>query len=106
MGSLQKGRWTKMFSDRANQIRVIGNFYLNHIYIGHGVSGEHQSRFFQRNPTCRCGEEIETVEHLLKKCKLWTRVWVNWPKGCPNFNTVDLMQILSVGRTLSELLNN
>ncbi|GBN74285.1 hypothetical protein AVEN_22376-1 [Araneus ventricosus] len=87
-----------MFFDRYNLTRIIGNFYLNQIYTGHGVFGEYQSRCFQKTATCRCDEEIETVEHLVKKCKPWSRFRVNWPKNWPNLNTVELMQILPCRR--------
>ncbi|GBL78373.1 hypothetical protein AVEN_42892-1 [Araneus ventricosus] len=90
----QKERWTKLFFDRVNLTRVIGNFYLNQIYSGHGDFGEYQGRFFQKSATGRCSEEIETMEHLVKKCKLWSRFRVNWP----NLNIVEMMQILSCRR--------
>ncbi|GBN81044.1 hypothetical protein AVEN_211753-1 [Araneus ventricosus] len=80
-----------MFFDRVNLTRVIGNFY----HTGHGVFGEYQGRFFQKTAIRRCGEEIETVEHLIKKCKLWSRFRVNWPKNWPNLNNFELMKILS-----------
>ncbi|GBM45799.1 hypothetical protein AVEN_55558-1 [Araneus ventricosus] len=100
----QKGRWTKMFFDRFNLTKVIGNFYPNQIYTGHGVFGEYQGRIFQKTATCLCGEEIETVEHLVRKCRLWSRFLVNWQKNWPNLNIVGLMQILSCRRDAVRLI--
>ncbi|GBO43008.1 hypothetical protein AVEN_89616-1 [Araneus ventricosus] len=87
----QKGRWT-------NLTRIIGNFYLNQIYTGHGVFGEYRDRFFQKTATCRCGEEIETLEHFGKNV-IWSRFRAKYILAyTSNLNIVEVMQILSCRR--------
>jgi hypothetical protein len=43
---------------------------------GHAFIGEYSSRFFPRHTqeqiTCHCGEPIQTVEHVLTECPLYT----------------------------------
>ncbi|GBN87362.1 hypothetical protein AVEN_50926-1 [Araneus ventricosus] len=38
---------------------------------------EHQARLFGG---CPCGEQLETADHILLKCKIWQKEGGDWPK--------------------------
>lgn len=39
---------------RVDTWRLQDDFYMNQVQTGHGAFGDHQARFFQKNPTCFC----------------------------------------------------
>lgn len=43
--------------------RLHGNFYLNQVLSEHSTFGDHQTHFFQKDPTCFCGTGIRDKRH-------------------------------------------
>ncbi|GBN87256.1 hypothetical protein AVEN_168436-1, partial [Araneus ventricosus] len=66
-----KGSWTRKFLKEVKFNRLYGGFYYNQVLKSHGVFGEHQARLFGKEGGCPCGERLETIEHILLKCKIW-----------------------------------
>ncbi|GBM85897.1 hypothetical protein AVEN_144324-1 [Araneus ventricosus] len=75
-----KGSWTKKFFKEAKFNRLHGDFYYNQVLTSHGVFGAHQERLFGKEGACPCGEQLETIEHILLKCKIWGKERDDWSK--------------------------
>ncbi|GBM67405.1 hypothetical protein AVEN_188004-1 [Araneus ventricosus] len=68
-----------------------GDFYYNQVLTSHGVFGAHQERLFGKEGGCPCGEQLETIEHILSKCKIWEKEKDNWPKNWRQKDISDLV---------------
>lgn len=63
--------------------RLHTDFYLNQILSGYVTFGDHQARFFKRDPTCFCRTGISMRWHSLQTCTLCGFI-------CENFFLRDL----------------
>ncbi|GBM56688.1 hypothetical protein AVEN_98178-1 [Araneus ventricosus] len=86
-----KGSWTKKFFKEVKFNMLYGDFYYNQVLTGHGVFGAHQERLFGKEGGCSCGEQRETIEHILLKCKIWGEERDDWPKGWLQKDISDLV---------------
>ncbi|GBL71527.1 hypothetical protein AVEN_271800-1 [Araneus ventricosus] len=66
-----KGSCTKKFFEEVKFNMLYGDFYYNQVLTSHGVFGAHQQRLFGKEGVCPCGEQLETIDHSLLKCKIW-----------------------------------
>ncbi|GBO01660.1 hypothetical protein AVEN_172215-1 [Araneus ventricosus] len=65
----QRDHGLRNFSVKFNGL--YGDFYYKQALTSHGVFGAHQERLFGKEGGCPCGEQLETIEHILLKCKIW-----------------------------------
>ncbi|GBM38009.1 hypothetical protein AVEN_141996-1 [Araneus ventricosus] len=77
----EKGSWTKKFFKEVKFSRLYGDFYYNQVLTSHGVFGAYQKRLFDKEGGCPCGEQLETIEHILLKCKISGKERDDWPKS-------------------------
>ncbi|GBO40286.1 hypothetical protein AVEN_190980-1 [Araneus ventricosus] len=71
--------------------RLYGYFYYNQALTSHGVFGAHQERLFGKEGGCPCGEQLETIEPILLKCKIWGKEKEDWPKSWLQKDISDLV---------------
>ncbi|GBL86045.1 hypothetical protein AVEN_89097-1 [Araneus ventricosus] len=64
------GSWTKKFFKEAKFNRLYSDFYYNQVLTSHGVFGANQARLFGKERGYPCGEQLETIERILLKCKI------------------------------------
>ncbi|GBN73867.1 hypothetical protein AVEN_150656-1 [Araneus ventricosus] len=70
--------------------RLYGDFYYNQMLTSHGVFGVHQGRLFGKEGGCPCGE-LETIDHILLKCKILGEERDDWPKSWLQKDISDLV---------------
>ncbi|GBM21852.1 hypothetical protein AVEN_32843-1 [Araneus ventricosus] len=75
-----KGSWTKKFFKEVEFSRLYGDFYYNQVLTSHRVFGAHQQRLFGGEGGCPSVEQLETIVHILLKCKIWGKERDDWPK--------------------------
>ncbi|GBM14049.1 hypothetical protein AVEN_209942-1 [Araneus ventricosus] len=87
----EKGPWTKKFFKEVKFSRLYGDFYYNQVLTSHGVFGAHQKRLFGKKGGRPCGEQLETIEHILLKCKIWGKEGDDWPNSWLQKDISDLV---------------
>ncbi|GBL88027.1 hypothetical protein AVEN_133695-1 [Araneus ventricosus] len=78
--NLAKGSWTKKFFKEVKFNRLYCHFYYNQVLTSHGVFGAHHQSLYGKEGGCPCGEQLETIDHILLKCKIWGKERDDWPK--------------------------
>ncbi|GBM56600.1 hypothetical protein AVEN_133079-1 [Araneus ventricosus] len=86
-----KGSWTKKYFKEVQFNRLYGDFYYNQVLTSHGVFGAHQERLFGKEGGCPCGEQLETIEHILLKFKIWGKERDDWPNSWLQKDISDLV---------------
>ncbi|GBN50737.1 hypothetical protein AVEN_11155-1 [Araneus ventricosus] len=95
----RKGIWTKTFYEKVDTKRICGDFYFNQVLTGHGVFGSFQASMFGKPAECQCGQNIESVSHVILECELWKDLRSEWPKSWKN---KDLKELVPVHEFLSQ----
>ncbi|GBL94963.1 hypothetical protein AVEN_187476-1 [Araneus ventricosus] len=99
-----KASWTKKFFKEVKFSRLYGDFYYNQVLTSHGVFGALQKRLFGKEGGCPCGEQLETVEHILLRCKIWGKERDDWPKSWLQKDISDLVFYLPLKKGFIDIL--
>ncbi|GBM66462.1 hypothetical protein AVEN_265932-1 [Araneus ventricosus] len=89
----RKGTWTKKFYEKVDTKRICGDFYFNQVLAGHGVFGSFQGSMFGKPAECQCGQNIESLSHVILECELWRDLRSEWPKSWKNKDLKELVPI-------------
>ncbi|GBM63303.1 hypothetical protein AVEN_186123-1 [Araneus ventricosus] len=91
MVGLEERDLDKNFMRKLIQKRICGDLYFNHLLTGHGVFGSFQTSMFGKPAECQCGQNIESVSHVILECELWKDLRSKWPK---NWKNKDLKELI------------
>ncbi|GBM30703.1 hypothetical protein AVEN_259569-1 [Araneus ventricosus] len=80
----RKGIWTKTFYEKVDINRICGNFYFNQVLTGQGVFDSFQASMFSKPAECQCGQNIESVSHVILECELGRDLRSEWSKSWKN----------------------
>ncbi|GBN80237.1 hypothetical protein AVEN_84626-1 [Araneus ventricosus] len=94
-----KGIWTKKFYEKVDTKRICGDFYFNQVLTGRGVLDSYQASMFGKSVECQCGQNIESVSHVILECELRRDLRSKCPKNCKN---KDLKELVPIQEFLSQ----
>ncbi|GBO43987.1 hypothetical protein AVEN_218442-1, partial [Araneus ventricosus] len=63
------------------------------VLTGHGVFCSFQASMFGKPVECQCGQNIESVSHVILECELWRDLRYEWPKSWKNKDLKELVPI-------------
>ncbi|GBM73974.1 hypothetical protein AVEN_121786-1 [Araneus ventricosus] len=89
----RKGIWIKTFYEKVDAKRICGDFYLNQVLTGHGVFCSFQASMFGKSAKCQCGQNIESVSHVIFECELWRDLRSEWSKSWKNKDLKELVPV-------------
>ncbi|GBN28169.1 Putative protein in type-1 retrotransposable element R1DM [Araneus ventricosus] len=75
----------------AEEIEVLTR--IKQVLTGHGVFGSFQASMFGKPAECQCGQNIESVSHVILECELWRDLRSEWPKSWKNKDLKELVPI-------------
>jgi ribonuclease HI len=88
-----KGRWTYSLITKVSTKRCVGDFYMNQLFINHGVFNSYQSRFFHKDSNCECGQGVGDIKHIVYYCINFNSVREQFfPYNFISLNVYDLIK--------------
>ncbi|GBO11169.1 hypothetical protein AVEN_256021-1 [Araneus ventricosus] len=80
MVGLEERDLDKKIYEKVDTKRICGDFYFNQVLTGHGVFGSFQASMFRKPAERQCGQNIESVSHVILECELRSDLRSKWPK--------------------------
>ncbi|GBM72561.1 hypothetical protein AVEN_81832-1 [Araneus ventricosus] len=77
---------------------------LTQVLTGHGVFGSFQASIFGKPAECQCGQNIESVSHVISECELWRSLRSKWPKNWKNKDLVPIHEFRSQASAIVKAL--
>ncbi|GBN50906.1 hypothetical protein AVEN_149586-1 [Araneus ventricosus] len=91
-GSSDASRTYSLLS-KADYKRIYGDFFLNQVFMGHGVFPCYQACLFGKDPQCPCRSADGSIFHVFFECQKLTHLRQSWPRNWQGKELKDLLKI-------------